>query len=139
MRDAYNSLVSSFMTKAVISLGKEAKIRRAAKVLAEKKISGIMVTGSSGAPIGVLSDIDIVAAMRKGKTASMIQEFMSRRLYAVPPGTSIREAARIMSDKNIHRLFVYPGEEGVREVSGGEQPLGIITSKDIVKALVSSG
>lgn len=138
MREAYAARVSEFMSRAVISLGKDVEVRRAAEVLIGRGISGVMVVDGDGRPIGVLSEMDIAAAISQGRVSARIQDFMSTEVYAVDPGTTLRDAARVMSDKNVHRLFVYPGGEGVTPVSGMDVPLGIVTSKDIIRALADA-
>jgi len=138
MRDAYSAAVSEFMSRAVISLKKDVEIRKAAEVLINRNISGVMVLDDNGAPIGVLSEMDIAAAVKEGRTDAKIEKFMSREVYAVSPKTTLREAAEIMRERNVHRLFVYPGKEGIIPVSGEEVPLGIVTSKDIIRALAGS-
>lgn len=138
MKEAYSAPVSEFMSRAVISLRKDVKVRKAAEVLISRKISGVMVVDDKGVPLGVLSEMDIAAAVREGKASAEIEDFMSREVYAVSPETTLREAAGIMRDKNVHRLFVYPGREGMIAVYGGEVPLGIVTSKDIIRVLAGS-
>ena len=138
MREAYDARVSEFMSRAVISLGKDVEVRRAADVLIERNISGVMVVDGEGRPIGVFSALDVVAAIREGRVSARIQDFMSAEVYAVSPNATLREAARLMSDMNIHRLFVYPGRDGVVAVSGEDAPLGIVTSRDVMRALAGA-
>ena len=59
-----------------------------------------------------------------------VEEVMSRGAFALPPDTSVREAARRMVEAEVHRALV--ADETVRL-------LGIVSSEDIVRALAEKG
>ena len=52
-----------------------------------------------------------------------VRDVMTPVIHQVPVTASVREAARIMVNQHIHRLVVTQGKE----------PVGIITSMDVLK------
>lgn len=127
--------VSDLMRKNLVHLKEDTTIRGAAVILVQNKISGAMVLGKDNRPRGVVSEIDITAAYIKGETSLPVRKCMSRAVYAITPESSLRDAARVMTDNEIHRLFVYPDKKGRVKVS--EMPIGIVTSRDIILALAA--
>lgn len=135
MNELYNKRISNLMSKGVVSMQEDTTIKEAAEVLTENKISGAMIVSRDNKPMGVISEIDIASALSKGKTSAPVREYMSREVYAIMPESSLRDAAKIMTENNIHRLFVYPAKEGKVKVS--EMPQGVVTSRDIILALAA--
>jgi predicted transcriptional regulator len=133
MNEFYNKRVSELMSKGVISISEDATVREAARVLMENKISGVMVVDKDSKPVGVLSEIDIAVAVKEGEVGAPVRDYMSREVHAIMPESSLRDVAKIMSEKGIHRLFVYPDKKG--RVGVKEMPLGIISSRDIILGL----
>ncbi|WP_121610587.1 DUF294 nucleotidyltransferase-like domain-containing protein [Mesobacillus foraminis] len=60
---------------------------------------------------------------------SRVQDIMSEEVVSIPPGATVQEAARAMSDKRVSSVLVT--EEGKLE--------GIITERDIVQRVVAGG
>ncbi len=56
-------------------------------------------------------------------------EVASRPLFSVPADTSIREAAKVLTDKNFSRLTI----------SQGDRVIGIVTETDIFNAVEKYG
>lgn len=57
-------LVKDLMTKEVITVGPETTLREVARTLFENHISGVPVVDGSGHLLGVISETDIVAAVK---------------------------------------------------------------------------
>jgi CBS domain-containing protein len=60
-----------------------------------------------------------------------IKEICSRVVVVVEPGTDLREAARQMRDHHVGALLVVDKRDGVT------RPIGIVTDRDIVVAVVA--
>jgi CBS domain-containing protein len=61
-----------------------------------------------------------------------IKDICSRVVVVAEPGTDLREAARLMRDHHVGALVVVDGADGSR------RPIGIVTDRDIVVAVVAS-
>jgi CBS domain-containing protein len=61
-----------------------------------------------------------------------IREICSRVVVVVEPHTDLREAARLMRDHHVGALVVIDKKEGVT------RPVGIVTDRDIVVAVVAA-
>ncbi len=126
-----------------------------AQYLIEREISGAPVVDSQGHFIGVVSmtDIgrdmaepsDVESSRRSGfyrdvavdltledlgqryveERAVTVRDVMTPVIHQVPVTAPASEAARLMIDQHIHRLVV----------TQGKQPVGIITSLDLLKVV----
>lgn len=61
-----------------------------------------------------------------------IKEICSRVVVVAEPDTDLREAARLMRDHHVGSLVVIEGGNGVK------RPIGIVTDRDIVVAVVAA-
>jgi predicted transcriptional regulator len=125
------------------------------RYLTEREISGAPVVDSQGHFIGVVSMTDIgrhlaepsdFASSRHSEfyrdtadevtledlgqryveeRAATVRDVMTPAIYEVPVNASVAEAARIMIAHHIHRLVVTHGRE----------PVGIITSMDLLRVI----
>jgi CBS domain-containing membrane protein len=138
--------VKDVMTTAVITIKRDADIHEAARLLSEKKISGMPVVDNDNRVIGVVSEADILilAGMKKEHTfrdvlrnvlgepvpartgGNRVQDVMSFPALTISPDEDIRKAAMILDERRIKRLPVV-GPEG--------RLIGIISRADIVRAI----
>lgn len=138
--------VRDVMTRDVVTVGIDADIHEAARLLSERRISGMPVIDESGRVIGVISEADILSStgMKKGytfrdvlrhllgeplpsrKDGEKAREIMSVPAVTIGPDQDIREAAAVMEERRIKRLPVVD-EQG--------RHVGIISRADIVKAI----
>lgn len=137
------------MTKNPISVDVDDDLKQAIDVLSKKGIHRVLVV-SKGNPVGILSATDIVNEI--GKTSEEKPEMLYSRLekfekeiknletleigkrkvsdimtpgvMMIPMTISVRETAKIISDKKIHRIIVVTDE--------GEM-IGVISAMDILK------
>ena len=145
--------VKDLMNPDIMTVADEMTTDELARYLIEREISGAPVVDSQGHLIGVVSMTDIGRNMaepsdvefspRSGfyrdiaadvmleepseryveERAVMVRDVMTPVIHQVPVTASVMEAARIMVDQHIHRLVVTQGKE----------PVGIITSMDVLK------
>jgi CBS domain-containing protein len=142
--------VVEIMQRAVITVRPEASLREVASLLVEHGISGLPVVDREGVLVGVVSEADFVAkelgvpehrhrvlelflgesgadrAELAKADAAIAGEAMTSPAITVDPDASVRDAARIMTDRQINRLPV---------VSGGRL-IGIVSRADLVRAFV---
>jgi CBS domain-containing protein len=97
-------------------------------------ISGLLVVNSEGRPVGVVSDTDMVRALSRGmEKDTRVAEIMSTSFFAISPEATLREAAKLMREWRVSRLFVVRGAMGRTELA--QMPEGIITISDLISAL----
>lgn len=142
--------VEAIMRRTVVTVRPEAPLRDVARVLVEHGISGVPVVDAGGAVVGVVSEADFVLReqgmpARRGTLfrlfaedadratllkveAATAGEAMTSPAITIEPATRLREAARLMTERQVNRLPV---------VQDGRL-VGILTRADIVRAYVRS-
>jgi predicted transcriptional regulator len=147
--------VKELMTPDVMTVADDMTTDALARYLVEREISGAPVVDSQGHLIGVVSMTDIGRSMAEPsegepsrssgfyrdiaadltledlgqryveERAATVRDVMTPAIHQVPVTASVAEAARLMVDQHIHRLVVTQGKE----------PVGILTSLDLLKVL----
>ena len=100
--------VKDVMTKDVRTCGLDSDLSVVAGMMWMRDC-GVIPVVDNGQIVGVITDRDIcIAAGSKNREPSMItvSEVMARRVYSCPPDAEIREALRIMREKQVRRLPV---------------------------------
>jgi CBS domain-containing protein len=127
--------VSSFMTTEIITATEDQTIQQICKTMLDHDIGSVVVVKrlvDGNKPVGILTERDIVHHIGSSDfflTQQPIREMMKYPLITISPTNSIKEAVQIMQSKNIRRLLV---------VDKDDKPKGILTQKDVFKALSSS-
>jgi acetoin utilization protein AcuB len=129
--------VADWMTKHVITAGPEDSVSHAMHLMRDKGIKHLPVL-KDGKLVGVLSDRDIRAYAPSKATSldvyevnyllakAKVKEAMGKTLTTTTPDTPVEEAALTMLEGNI----------GCLPVLEGEVLVGIISDRDIFRALV---
>ena len=140
------------MTREVITIGLEASVEDLAKLLEERRISGVPVLDAQGNLVGVVTQSDLVQRSRDLElppalnildlhlfleTPSHFQKRLEKLLgnkvkdvmtvdpVTVAPDTPVKEIARLMSGKGMHTLPV---------VEAGKL-VGIVGKLDLIRGL----
>ena len=119
--------IRDIMEKNVITIENDKTAQDAAKIIAEKDISFLVIM-NEGKPQGVLSESDFVrkvAAEDKKASEIKISEIMSYKFRSVGPATTIEDAIQKMLNNNIRRLLILDNENLV----------GVITQTDLASYL----
>ena len=119
--------IRDIMEKDVITIENDKTAQDAAKIIAEKDISFLVIM-NDGSPQGVLSESDFVrkvAAEDKKASEIKISEIMSYKFRSVGPTTTIEDAIQKMLNNNIRRLIIIDDEKLV----------GVITKTDLASYL----
>jgi len=119
--------IRDIMEKNVITIEKDKTAQDAAKIIAEKDISFLVVM-NNGLPEGVLSESDFVRKIAvEGKKSDdvPISEIMSYKFRSVGPTTTIEDAIQKMLNNNIRRLLILENDKLV----------GVITQTDLASYL----
>jgi|TARA_B110000014_G_C19840727_1_gene435839 CBS domain-containing protein len=119
--------IRDIMEKNVITIEKNKTAQDAAKIIAKKDISFLVVM-NNGIPEGVLSESDFVRKIAvEGKNSNdvLISEIMSYKFRSVGPTTTIEDAIQKMLNNNIRRLLILEDNKLV----------GVITQTDLASYL----
>jgi CBS domain-containing protein len=129
--------LSEIMSRGLITVDKNASLRRARRILDQHRIRHLLVMDGKRL-VGIVTDRDLRQAAPSSKsplTTSEREEFMdelkvaevmSRKLITASPDTTVREAARVMVSEKL----------GCLPVVNGNQLVGIVTETDLLEMLV---
>jgi CBS domain-containing protein len=110
------------MTSEVVTAHPAMTITELARLLAERRISGVPVVDCKGELLGIVSEADILSRKPGHET---VRSIMTTDVVAVSESESVQEIACLLSMKRINRVPV------VRD----RKVVGIVSRTDIVKAL----
>jgi CBS domain-containing protein len=130
-------LVSEFASPSTVTVTLEDSLEHAYRVILEHRISAVLVVGAAGKAAGVLSRRDLlevgrVTARVRNRPSGLalpVQgcgDLMSRPVIHVSRDAAVTEAARLMIDRKVHRVFVLD-EDG--------KPTGVFSSRDAMAAV----
>jgi CBS domain-containing protein len=122
--------VADIMTSHPVSISEQASLAEAASILDARKISGLPVVGAGGEVVGVLSQTDLVRARANSHLVSSwpglpVGQIMTKPALTISSKASLEEAARVMDERNVHRLVV---------CDDAATPIGIISTSDLVRS-----
>lgn len=112
------------MRRRVLSVTPETTLADLALFLAEHHVSGVPVLGPEGDLIGVVSQTDLLRREHAGATVATV---MTPWTISFEEDTEVKELARQMMAKKIHRLII----------TRDGRLSGIVTSTDMVRALLA--
>jgi CBS domain-containing protein len=149
--------VSDVMNSPVATIAESATMADAARLMAEREITGMPVVDAQGRCVGMLSATDF--AMREHRMAQgeqqllcgwehavtrppeegpfhiemiaqdRVSEHMSPAVQTISETASLINAARVMCREHIHRLVI---------IDSDDRPVGLVSSLDLVAALVAA-
>ena len=125
------ALVVDLMAGDPIVVAPDVPVVKVAEVLADYDIGGLPVVDSSGRLVGVVSQTDLLrlwasSIARSAWPALVVRDVMTAPAVTIRGSASLKQAARLMTDREIARLVVV-GEDA-------ETALGVISDSDLVRA-----
>jgi CBS domain-containing protein len=136
--------VSTVMTRNVITEAEDQNIQAVCKIMNENNIGSVIIVKGSIATtyemtntkkdkeaVGIITERDIVRLMGLLQPHVLnipLRDLMSKPVIALSPNNSIIDAIRTMQLNNIRRILIMEQE----------QIKGILTGKDIFKAIINS-
>ena len=105
-----------------VTIGPDATLADALKLMADSQISGVPVVEGSGKLVGILTNRDVRFASNPRQT---VRELMTKDVVTVREGVSRDGAKRLLHQHRIEKLIV---------VDDAFRCIGLITVKDIEKA-----
>jgi CBS domain-containing protein len=140
---------SEIMTRNVVSIGADASVREAIRLMLEHRVSGLPVVDDAGKVTGILTEGDL---LRRGETGTerhrrpwleflmgpgrladdyvkthgrRVAEIMTREIVSIAPDTPVGELVHMMERRQIKRLPVLDGDVLV----------GIVSRADLMSAV----
>lgn len=117
--------VDDYMTKKVITADEKMTVLSITKIMGEKRIGSVVITHDDE-PTGIFTERDLLTNLLARERSLKIQvgKACSSPLIAISSGTTIHEAACIMTSRHIRRL----------PIADDCKLIGIITARDLVEA-----
>jgi predicted transcriptional regulator len=116
------------MVRPVISAKRNASARDIALQLLNGLYSGMPVTDDQGKVVGVVTELDLLKAVSKGKELVKItaEDVMSKEVVTVDASTAVTDIIKIMTEKNVIRV----------PVTQDSKLVGVVARCDILKTLL---
>ena len=121
--------VSEIMTKAAVIDQSDDTLAEAARKMWAQQTGSLLVMDGEDL-VGIVTERDVLKAVAAGSRLdeTRVSEVMTKDLVMVGPGTSLREAAKIMADRWIRHLPV---------VDGGKL-VGVLSQRDLAGVLAGA-
>jgi predicted transcriptional regulator len=127
------------MTSNVVTVDRDVMLPRVAEALAHHRVSALAVTDDKGSIVGVISRTDLVRIGRRQagshrhaasltlpeRRAAELVTDLGRAPVVVSPTATLREAAKLMCEQRVHRLFV----------TEAQRIVGVISTLDMMSAV----
>lgn len=134
------------MTPNVITVTSDQTIREVCKIMCEHKIGSVIIlrdtalekdnSTENSSPVGIATERDVVTHLGLKTQPSSLEtpvfEIMSHPLVTIQPNSSLKDGIETMQLRNIRRLPVIVKE------NGNEKMVGIVTEKDIIRAIMKA-
>ena len=120
--------VGDAMSVGVITCAPETPLRIVARMMATHRVHSVVVFGHDDAlaPWGVISDLDLVAAIGDRVTAGSVA---ATPVVTVLPSETLLRAAQLMREHATAHLLVVASEQGV--------PIGVLSTLDVARAFAT--
>jgi|GEM_PF-438202 len=109
-------------SRKVICLRPHDTVAQAARIMADKRISSVVITNSEQYPIGIITESNILQTMQSGKAPeTLLIDIMSTPVITVPESMMCLDGYQVCLRNNIRHLVI---------VNEHQQLTGIITESD---------
>lgn len=124
--------ISDLCSKNFSSIERSASLQKAAQLMKNENVGGLVVVESNGKkkPVGILTDRDIVLSMvaENLPLSTRVEDVMSKDIVQVKQSQGIQEAVREMEAKDVRRLIVVDAQGNV---------CGLVSNDDILRLVAS--
>jgi CBS domain-containing protein len=127
LRPAFrNATVADVMTPGIITCAPDTPLEVVAELMATHRVHAIAVGGIAANHLvwGVIDSLDLVRALRDPDSHPMAETIGRQTSLAIEPGAPLRDALRLMDERNVAHLVVVDRE----------RPVGVISTLDIAGA-----
>ena len=128
-----NMQVKDAMSRGVVTVPMDATAAEVAETMANRDVSAVVAVDENGETFGFVSEMDILSRLgEKNWEIASIEDLMASSVETVNPGMKLKDAAKQMAEKHIHRLIVMSEDQ----VGASYRPIGILSPVDVIKYLV---
>lgn len=123
--------IGDLMTEKLVTIEASNSSQEAARKMADKKVSSLIVMDANNIPVGIVTERDLVRKVCVHDSSSKqtpVQEAMSDVLVTTDALSEVPVAADIMIQNKVRHLLVINDDDI-------NKPLGIITSSDFASYL----
>ncbi len=129
--DHSRTMVIDLMAGDPVVVSPDVPVVQVAQMLTDFDIGGLPVVDAAGRLVGVVSQTDLVRLWASSIPSSewpalLVRDVMTRPPVTVRGSTSLKEAARLMTERDVDRLVVVGDDV--------ETALGVISDSDLVRA-----
>jgi predicted transcriptional regulator len=122
--------VCDCMHSGLLTCDTDDSLRHVATIMANHRVHAVVVTASGVTrPIGIVSDLDVVAALAVGADCAA-GEVAATETLTVSADEPLRGAAQLMSEHAVSHLVVLDG--------AGGYPVGVLSTLDIASVYAES-
>jgi len=122
--------VRDCMNPGTLTCGADDSLQDVAAIMANHRVHAVVITtANADRPAGVVSDLDVVAAVASGADCSAHQAAATEAL-TISADEPLRDAAQLMSEHGVSHLVVVD--------SSGGSPVGVLSTLDIATAYANS-
>ena len=115
--------VRDCMHLGILSCAGDAPLSEVAAIMAKHHVHAVAVANRSGGrPIGIVSDVEVVAAAARGAEPTAL-EGATKGAHTISADRSMATAARLMAEHGVTHLVVLDGASGY--------PIGVLSSLDV--------
>ena len=118
------------MHLGTLTCASDDSLRDVAAIMATHRIHAVVITAANGdRPVGVVSDLDVAAAVAAGADCSA-HEAAATEALTVSADEPLRHAAQMMSEHGVSHLLVV-------DAAGG-YPVGVLSTLDVATVYAGS-
>jgi CBS domain-containing protein len=111
------------MHAGTLTCAAEDPLRDVAAIMASQRVHAVVIRPANGErPVGVVSDLDVVAAVAAGADCSA-REAAATEALTVSADEPLQYAAQMMSEHGVSHLLVVDG--------AGGYPVGVLSTLDV--------
>jgi CBS domain-containing protein len=118
------------MHPGVLTCTPDDSLRDVAAIMANHRVHAVVITtANADRPVGVVSDLDVVAALAAGAECSALRAAATETL-TISADEPLLNAAHLISDHGVSHLIAVDSASGY--------PLGVISTHDIATVYANS-
>jgi CBS domain-containing protein len=131
-------VVADLMTLDPVVIRSDASLEEAERLMRDFGVSGLPVIDDAGILLGVISQTDVVEdggmplaiLLRRRPSGLRVGELMTSPAVTIASFAPLRDAARLMRDRRIHRLVA---------IDDAGRPIGVLSATDFVTLYAEEG
>ena len=130
MKPRPDDRLATIMSTPVATVDRQATLRETAQMLHKADVGALVVLPGATAPMGIVSERDVVAALADGADPDVVRaaDVMSEQPRYATPGQSIRSVTEEMLAVGVRHIPVVDDEEVV----------GMIAARDALRVLAGA-